>query len=433
MRAPVKLKDLSRSEYQSLINRFSLQFENIIPRIIPIVKEIKEKGDSALLHFTQQFDKVTLTKDSLIVSKDDIKKAYDTLPVSLIRALKKMQKQVEDFHRGELPEKWSLTKYTSNGQYTLGQKFSPVEKAAIYVPGGKASYPSTAIMGCVPAKLANVREIVVCSPPSADGKMRPEVMVAADIAGANLLVNAGGAQAIAALAYGTQSIPRVDIIAGPGNIYVTCAKAYLASLGKVGVDCLAGPSEVFILADDSATSLFIVWDMLSQAEHAEDAWSILVTDSDKLAWQVYDGIKKEIENAKRKNIICSSLEVNGFIIIIDDLKQGIDFANEFAPEHLEIITRDPDEILPHIKNAGSIFLGAFSPVAAGDYFTGTNHILPTGGAARFSSGLSVHSFLKRISYQKLSLRALASMEEPICHLARQEGLYAHLRSIQIRG
>jgi len=274
---------------------------------------------------------------------------------------------------------------------------------------------------------------VVCTPPSPSGEPPPEIMVAFDIAGADVLINAGGAQAIAALAYGTRTIPRVDLIAGPGNVYVSAAKVYLASLGRVGVDCPAGPSEVLIIADDSAPPSYVVWDLVAQAEHDELSWSILVTTSKKLAQEVYKKIEKEIETAERKKIIRSSLCSNGVILLVDTVEEAIEFANRFAPEHLEVMTRNPGNYLPLIKNAGSVFLGPFSPVAAGDYFTGTNHILPTGGTARFSSGLSVHTFIKRITYQSLTSLSLVPMEEPISQITRREGFQAHLKSIQIRG
>jgi len=430
LREPIKLKNLPKEEHKRLIQRSIVQLEEIIPKIIPIVEEVKRKGDKAVLKFTEKFDKVVLSKDSLKVSRQKLKDAYKKVSSSLVSSLEKMREQVEDFHRHQLQKDYFVKKDAPS--LTLGQKFSPMEKVAIYVPGGKAPYPSTAIMGCVPAKLAGVKEVIVCSPPSPTGDARAEIMLASYIGGADLLVNAGGAQAIAALAYGTESIPKVDFIAGAGNVYVTSAKVYLASLGRIGIDCPAGPSEILIIADNTADPSYITWDMLSQAEHDETAWSVLITDSENLAWKVYKQINVEIEKAQRKNIICSSLEKNGFILLVDDLKEAVEFANQFAPEHLEIITEDPDKVFSLVKNAGSVFLGPFSPVAAGDYFTGTNHILPTGGAARFFSGLSVASFLKRISYQKLTREALFSMKKPISHLADQEGFQAHKISIEVR-
>jgi histidinol dehydrogenase len=432
LRPPLRLKYLPNKEYERLIQRSTFQLEEFIPQVIPIINEVKEKGDEAVLEFTQKFDKVKLSLDSLKISEKEIKKAYQKVSPSLIDSLKKMHQQVEDFHRHQIPKKWSITK-GKPGSPTLGELFVPVEKAGIYVPGGKASYPSTLIMGCVPAKLAGVKKIVVCTPSSSTAEPPPALMVAFDIAGADLLINAGGAQAVAALAYGTETVPRVDLIAGPGNVYVSAAKVYLASLGKVGIDCPAGPSEVLIIADDSAPPSYVVWDLLAQAEHDELAWSILVTTSEKLAQEVYKKIKEEVKTTERKKIISSSLQSKGAIFLVDEIEEAVEFANQFAPEHLEVMTRSPERYLPLIENAGSLFLGPFSPVAAGDYLTGTNHILPTAGAARFSSGLSVHTFIKRITYQSLTPLSLSKMKEPISQLTRCEGFQAHLKSIQIRG
>lgn len=430
MREPIRLKDIPGEEYRSIVQRSSTQLEEVIPRVLPIINKVREEKNKAVLEFTEKFDRVKLTADSLVLSREQLREVCERAPSFLISTLKKMRQQVEDFHRYQVQEGYAVEKNTA-GSYTLGQKFSPVAKAAVYVPGGKAPYPSTAIMGCVPAILAGVREVVVCSPPSSKG-VREEIMAAAYIGGAHSFVNAGGAQAIAALTYGTENIPGVDFIAGAGNVYVTAAKVYLASTGRIGIDCPAGPSEVLIIADDSVNPSYVIWDMLSQAEHEEMARSVLVTDSEKLARKVYQGLQEEIKNTERKNMIQSSLEENGLVLIVDRLEEAAQFANDFAPEHLEIMTKNEDKIFSLIKNAGSVFLGPFSPVAAGDYFTGTNHILPTGGAARFSSGLSVASFMKRISYQRLSPEALASMKDSISYLANQEGFQAHWRSVEIR-
>mgnify|MGYP000026363251 CR=1 FL=1 len=431
MRAPLRLKDISEKEYKRIIQRSTFQIDKIMEKVISIVDEVRKNGDEAVLKFTREFDKVNLSKQQLILSKNKIRKAYSKVPSSFIDSVSKMRERIEDFHKSQIPKSWSVKKDIS-GAYRLGEIFPPVQKAGVYVPGGKACYPSTAVMGCVPARLAGVLTVVVCTPPSPSGDVPPEVIVASDIAGADVIVNAGGAQAIAALAFGTESIPKVDVIAGPGNIYVNAAKSYLFSLGRVGIDCPAGPSEVLIIADDSASPSFIIWDMLAQAEHDEMAWAVLVTPSQKLADKVWKGIEGQLEFTERKSIIQASLENNGYIILVDNLDEAVNFANEFAPEHLEILTENPDPFLSLIKNAGSVFLGENSPVAAGDYFSGTNHILPTGGTARFFSGCSVHTFLKRITYQNLTRQALAKMEEPVSHLSHQEGFQAHLKSIQIR-
>jgi len=288
-------------------------------------------------------------------------------------------------------------------------------------------------MAVVPAKIAGVSQIIFTSPPREDGEMADVVMVAADIAGADFLINIGGAQAVAALAYGTSTFPKVDVIVGPGNAYVNAAKAYLSSLGKVAIDSPAGPSEILILADEAANPSYITRDMLSQVEHAEDNSAVLVTTSKKLADKVYQSLKSEVDKCLRKRIIKKSLEDYGAILIADSLAEAIQFANEFAPEHLEIMTEEPHDVLKEIRNAGSVFLGDFSPVAAGDYLTGTNHILPTGGSAKRFSGLSVETFLKKMTFQSLSKKALNLMSEDIARLATLEGPYnEHIRSVKAR-
>ncbi len=431
MRSPVKIRDLTNEEYQRIIERSRKRFTQILSEIVPIIEQVKEKGDEAVLKFTRKFDEVVLSLEQIRIKEEKIKEAYRQVSPQLIRSLRKMKEQIEDFHKHQIRRDYILEKSLSGrkeASYTLGERFVPVKRAAVYVPGGKANYPSTAIMGVVPAKLANVSEIIVVSPP----EVPPSIIVASDIAGADLLINVGGPQAIAALAYGTQMIPRVDMVVGPGNIYVTEAKSYLASLGEVGIDCPAGPSEVLIITDDSANPIHIAWDIIAQAEHDENACSVLVTTSEKLASEVSERLKKLIPTALRKAIIQRSLDSYGAILIVSHIDEAIQFANDFSPEHLEIITDNPDKVLSQITNAGSVFLGPFSPVAAGDYFSGTNHILPTGSSAKFFSGLSVETFLKRITYQKISPEALKLMEKDIANLAREEGYQAHLSSIQVR-
>lgn len=431
MRPPVKIKNLTREEYKGIIKRSRENLPKIFPKIIPIIEQVKDKGDEAVLKFTRKFDKVTLSSDQIRIKKEKIKEAYRRVSPQLIRSLKKMKEQIEDFHRHQIRKNYILKKSFSNRKesaYILGERFVPVKRAAVYVPGGKADYPSTAIMGVVPAKLAKVSEVIVASPP----EISSSVMVASDIAGADLLINVGGPQAIAALACGTQMIPRVDIVVGPGNIYVTAAKSYLASLGEIGIDCPAGPSEILIIADDQANPIYIAWDIIAQAEHDENACSILVTTSKELANKVYEKLRRLVPTTLKKAIIQKSLANYGAILIVDSIDEATQFANDFAPEHLEIITAHPDKILSCITNAGSVFLGPFSPVAAGDYLSGTNHILPTGSLAKFFSGLSVETFLKRMTYQKISPEALKLMQKDIANLAKQEGYQAHLSSIQVR-
>lgn len=435
MRQPKRLRDLDKETYERILKRSTVKIENILSTIIPLVKEVEKEGDAAVAKFTAQFDGVKLTAEDFQVSQGRIKAAYEKISPELIESLKRMHKQVWDFHQYQKRKDWSVEKSFSESKasYQLGQRFVPVERVGVYVPGGKASYPSTAIMAIVPAKIAGVNKIIVVSPPSEEKEMADAIIVAVDIAGADLLFNIGGAQAIAALAYGTSIIPQVDMIVGPGNVYVQAAKAHLFSLGKVAIDCPAGPSEILILADDSANYEYVARDIFSQAEHDEDACAILVTTSKELAEEVYQYLKSEIAHCFRKSIIEKSLVDYGAILITDSLDEAIQFANKFAPEHLEIMTKNPEDVFKRIKNAGSIFLGDYSPVAAADYLTGTNHILPTGGAARRFSGLSVETFLKGVTYQSLSREALSLMNSDITNLASVEGPYTeHIRSVKAR-
>ena len=436
MREPRRLTDLGRDEHKRILKRSRPRLEEVLGTIIPIVREVEKRGNEAVLQFTREFDGVDLTSQEMLLDRERIREAYERVSSEVIRSLKRMREQVEDFHRHQIRSEWEAEKSFSNGgkgKYKIGERFIPLGSAGVYVPGGRARYPSSAIMGIVPARVAGVRQVVVVSPPSVAGTIADEVLVAADIAGADLVIRVGGAQAIAALAYGTETVPRVDIVVGAGNLYVTAAKTYLSSLGKVAIDCPAGPSEVLIIADELANPLWVASDMLAQAEHDEAACSVLVTTSEKLAWQVYKSLKDELPSCRRGRVMERSLAEYGAILLVDSLKEAVDFANEFAPEHLELMVTRPKEILKGITNAGSIFLGNFSPVAAGDYLTGANHILPTGGSARGFSGLSVENFLRRTTYQSLSPRALSLMSQHIINLAKAEGpLEAHIRSIKVR-
>ena len=436
MRQPQRLRDLDKDEYQRILRRAAVKTESTLSAIIPIVKEVEKRGDAAVTKFTAQFDGVDLAPKDFQVSQKRVKAAYGKVSPELIVSLKKMHQQVWDFHQRQRREDWSIDKFFLNkkeAHYKLGQRFIPVERAGVYVPGGRASYPSTAIMAIVPAKIAAVKNIIVVSPPSSKREMADAIMVAADIAGADLMFNIGGVQAIAALAYGTSTIPQVDMVVGPGNAYVQAAKAYLFSLGKVAIDSPAGPSEILIIADDSANYEYIARDILSQTEHAEDNCAILITTSEQLAERVYEYLKGEVSHCLRKTFIEKSLADYGAILITDTLSEAIKFANDFAPEHLEIMTKNPDDVLRKIENAGSVFLGDYSPVAAADYLSGTNHILPTGGSAKRFSGLSVETFLKSMTYQSLSKEALKLMSSDITNLASSEGPYTeHIRSVKIR-
>jgi len=436
VKKPRRLRDLDKDEYQRILKRAGVKIENTLSSIIPIVKEVEKRGDAAVIKFTAQFDRVDLAPKDFQVSQKRVKAAYEKVSPELIVSLKKMHQQVWDFHQRQRREDWSIDKFFLNkkeAHYKLGQRFIPIERAGMYIPGGRASYPSTAIMAIVPAKIAGVKNIIVVSPPSLGKEMADAIMVAADIAGADLMFNIGGVQAIAALAYGTSTIPQVDIVVGPGNAYVQAAKAYLFSLGKIAIDSPAGPSEILIIADNSANYKYIARDILSQTEHAEDNCAILITTSEQLAERVYKYLKGEVSHCLRKTFIEKSLADYGAILIADSLNEAIQFANEFAPEHLEIMTENPDDVLRKIKNAGSVFLGDYSPVAAADYLTGTNHILPTGGSAKRFSGLSVETFLKSMTHQSLSKEALKLMSSDITNLALSEGPYTeHIRSVKTR-
>lgn len=436
MREPRKLSDLGREERKRILSRSHLKLEEVLDAVIPILKEVEKRGDEAVLEFTRKFDGVDLTGHQTLLDRERIKEAYERVSPEFLGSLKVMRDQVEDFHRHQIKSGWETKKSISEGgegKYEIGERFVPLKSAGVYVPGGKARYPSSAIMGIVPAKVAGVEQVVVVSPPSLTGQIPDEVLVASDIAGADLIARVGGAQAVAALAYGTETIPRVDIVVGAGNLYVTAAKMYLASLGKVAIDCPAGPSEVLIIADEVANPLWVASDMLSQAEHDEAACSVLITTSRELAWKVYGNLKNELPSSGRREVIKRSLSEYGAILLVDTLGQALDFANEFAPEHIELMVTRPKELLMEIRNAGSVFLGNFSPVAAGDYLTGSNHILPTGGSARGFSGLSVDNFFKRVTYQFLSPQALSSMGQHIVNLAKAEGPFeAHIRSVKVR-
>ncbi len=436
MREPRKLSDLGREERKRILSRSHLKLEEVLDAVIPILKEVEKRGDEAVLEFTRKFDGVDLTGHQTLLDRERIKEAYERVSPEFLGSLKVMRDQVEDFHRHQIKSGWETKKSISEGgegKYEIGERFVPLKSAGVYVPGGKARYPSSAIMGIVPAKVAGVEQVVVVSPPSLTGQIPDEVLVASDIAGADLIARVGGAQAVAALVYGTETIPRVDIVVGAGNLYVTAAKMYLASLGKVAIDCPAGPSEVLIIADEVANPLWVASDMLSQAEHDEAACSVLITTSRELAWKVYGNLKNELPSSGRREVIKRSLSEYGAILLVDTLGQALDFANEFAPEHIELMVTRPKELLMEIRNAGSVFLGNFSPVAAGDYLTGSNHILPTGGSARGFSGLSVDNFFKRVTYQFLSPQALSSMGQHIVNLAKAEGPFeAHIRSVKVR-
>ncbi len=351
-----------------------------------IVTDVREKGDEALFHYTKLFDKTDITAKDLIVTEDEIKAAEDSADKDVVESLKRAAKNIEAFHEEQKPKSW--ISYRAHGSI-LGQAVIPLDRVGIYVPGGTAAYPSSVLMNAIPAKVAGVKEIIMTVPPK-EGKINPYVLIAAKLAGVTKIYKAGGAQAIAALAFGTETIPKVDKITGPGNLFVTLAKKEV--YGHVDIDMLAGPSEILILADETADPVLTAADMLSQAEHDPLASSILITTSAELAEKVKEEAEKQVKDLPRYAIASASLENNGLIVVADTLEEGIEFANESAPEHMEILTKSPFEVLPKIRHAGAIFLGAYSPEPLGDYFAGPNHVLPTGGTARYYSVLNVETF-----------------------------------------
>jgi histidinol dehydrogenase len=415
---------------ERIINRPALDFfdDKIYKEVEQILRDIREKKEEALLYYTEKFDGVKLLSENLRVKEEEVEEAYSIVGDEDIGAIRKALQKIEKFHKMEKANSW-LT--TSPSGTILGQIYHPIEKVGVYVPGGTAPLFSTVLMACIPAKLAGVKEISICSPPNSHGKANPYIIIAADLIKVANVYKVGGAQAIAAFAFGTEQIPKVDKIVGPGNLYVTLAKKLV--YGFVSIDMIAGPSEILILADRWANSKYIASDLLSQAEHDISSIPILITDSWELAINVNQEINLQLENLKRSQIITSSLSNKGAIILVKDLvEEGVKLINLFAPEHLELLVENPFELLGSIHNAGAIFIGENSPEAIGDYFAGPNHILPTSGTAKFFSPLSVDDFVKKsslISYGKFSLEKDA---EDIAKLAELEGLDAHAQSVRMR-
>ena len=392
-----------------------------------IIETVKLKKDQALFDFTLQFDHCIINSETIRVTSEEIKEAYDLVDPEFVNVMKKSAANIIEFHEKQLHSSWIITK--ENG-VILGQKILPVEISGVYVPGGKAAYPSSVLMNVLPAKVAGVKRIIMTTPPGKDGKVTPGTLVAADIAGVNEIYKVGGAQAIAAMAFGTESIPKVDKITGPGNIFVALAKK--ACFGHVSIDSIAGPSEILVLADETANPRYVAADLLSQAEHDELASAILITTSRELAEKTAQEIDAFTETLSRKQIIKASLDNYGYIFVAGNMQDAIDAANEIASEHLEILTADPFQVMTRIKNAGAIFLGEYSSEPLGDYFAGPNHILPTNGTAKFFSPLNVDDFMKKTSIISYSREALEEVHKDIELFAKQEGLTAHANSIQVR-
>ncbi|MFD1606720.1 histidinol dehydrogenase [Oceanobacillus luteolus] len=393
--------------------------------VLGIIRKVREKQDKALYEYTKQFDGVTL--DDLVVSEKEFREAKQFTTPEFLTALKQAAKNIRAYHNEQKEKSWLVEQ--DNG-IMLGQKITPIDRVGVYVPGGKAGYPSTVLMTVIPAQLAGVKEIVITTPPGKDGKVNPYVLLAAELLGIKKIYKIGGAQAIAALAYGTETVKKVDKIVGPGNAYVARAKKWV--YGTVGIDMIAGPSEICIIADEKANPRYVAADLLSQAEHDESARAICITTSEQLADSIQEEIVLQTSRLERKEIIDASIEANGRIIIVDSLESAAQVANIIAAEHLELMVEHPTELLPQIKHAGAIFLGSYSPEPLGDYFAGPNHTLPTSGTARFASGLGVYDFLKKSTIISYPRQALEDVSDQIITLANVEGLSAHANAIQIR-
>lgn len=412
---------------EELLKRSPHQYGEYEKTVAEIVTAVRNGKDQALFDYTQRFDGCRLTADTVRVERAEIEAAYEQVDEELIRVMKLAKENIRTYHEKQLRTSWFDAKEDGT---ILGQKITPLDKVGVYVPGGKAFYPSSVLMNVIPAKVAGVRQIVMVTPPAADGSVNAATLVAADIAGVSDIYKAGGAQAVAALAFGTESIPKVDKIIGPGNIFVALAKK--AVYGHVSIDSIAGPSEILVLADETANPRYVAADLLSQAEHDELASAILITTSKTLADQVSKQVDAFVEELSRKEIMQKSLDQYGYILIAQSMEEAIECANEIASEHLEVLTRDPFAVMTKIRNAGAIFLGEYSSEPLGDYFAGPNHVLPTNGTAKFFSPLGVDDFIKRTSIISYSKEALQKVHQDIELFAAQEGLTAHANSIKVR-
>ena len=428
---PIKrLKELTPSELDGLFNRFGEDFSSImINDVMPIVTSVQKNGDEAVKEYTRKFDAVSL--DEGMATEEEIDLAYHNTSEKVLDAFKMARDNVWEFHSHQ---KRDSIIYSREDGTTLGMMYQPIENVGIYVPGGKASYPSSVVMGVVPAQIAGASEITVITPPDENGGVPHTIGAVCRVLGVKSILKSGGAHGVAAAGFGTETVPAADIIVGPGNIYVTAAKTYLFSLGVIQIDSMAGPSEVLIIADESAHPDWVTTDLLSQAEHEERAIAVLITTSRELAEKVQDGITRDIKSGSgRHHIKKTSIENSGLILVADSLEECIQFSNRYGPEHMELMVQNPLEHLTSIKNVGSLFLGHHAPVSVGDYYSGTNHVLPTGGAARYSSGLGVETFLRRTSFQFLTGEALKQSEESITAMAEVEGFDdKHGGSVRIR-
>ena len=425
----IKLDESSKKNIlNDLLKRSPNNYDNFADSVNAILANVKENGDKALFQYTKDFDKADINASNIKVTEEEIKEAYDRLEnPELVQVIRRSLKNIKEYHEKQKQYSWFDSKPDGS---ILGQKVTPLSRVGVYVPGGKAAYPSSVLMNVIPAKVAGVEQIVMVTPPGKDGKVNPNTLVAANEAGVDVIYKVGGAQAIAALAYGTESIAKVDKIVGPGNIYVALAKK--AVFGYVSIDSVAGPSEILVLADETANPRYVAADLLSQAEHDELASAILVTTSDELANKVSEYVDMFVSKLKRKEILQKSLDNYGYILVTDTMQAAIDTANDIASEHLEIVTKNPFDTMTRIKNAGAIFLGENSSEPLGDYFAGPNHVLPTNGTAKFFSPLSVDDFIKKSSIISYSREALEPLSEDIQKFAKAEGLTAHANSIRVR-
>lgn len=412
---------------KQILSRSQIENKNVQKIVDSILANVKENGDKAIFEYTEKFDKIKITPETLKVTDEEIKYAYSQVKPELIEVIKKSAARIKAFHEKQKRNSWFEP--DEKGEI-MGQIIRPLERVGVYVPGGKAAYPSSVLMNVMPAHVAGVKNIYMTTPAQKDGSVYPTTIVAAKEAGVDEIFKIGGAQAIAALAFGTESVPKVDKICGPGNIFVALAKKSV--YGYVNIDSVAGPSEILVLADESANPVYTAADLLSQAEHDEMASAILVTTSEKLAYEVQMEVEKQTAVLERKDIINKSIENYGAVIVTDTIEEACAISNGIAPEHMEVCTQSPFEVLPLIKNAGAIFLGHYTPEPLGDYMAGPNHVLPTGGTARFFSPLSVDDFIKKSSLISFSKEALLNLSDDIIAFANAEGLTAHANAVRVR-
>ena len=419
-------EDTRKDILQNLLKRSPNNYGEFEGRVNAIIEEVRNNRDQAVFNYTKQFDGADINAGNILVTEEEIAEAYEQVDTTLLAVIRKSLVNIKKYHEKQVQNSW----FTTEDGIILGQKVTALATVGVYVPGGKAVYPSSVLMNVLPAKVAGVDRIVMCTPPGKDGKVYPSTLVAAKEAGVDEIYKVGGAQAIAAMAFGTESVPKVDKIVGPGNIYVALAKK--AAFGYVSIDSIAGPSEILVLADETANPRYVAADLLSQAEHDEMASAILITTSQKLAEEVSAEIDQFVAELSRKEIIQKSLDNYGYILVADNMEEAIDTVNAIASEHMEIVTADPFHVMTKIRNAGAIFIGEYSSEPLGDYFAGPNHVLPTNGTAKFFSALSVDDFIKKSSIISYSREALEKVHKDIEQFAECEKLTAHANSIRVR-